>query len=86
MKDLNIHEEFKDWIEALENTLLSEGSEYTEELLEKLYSEAKNMGLEVSDLSNPPFKNTVLFDDELPYPGDWDKEEKLDTSSGGIVL
>ena len=77
MKDLNIHEEFKDWIEALENTLLSEGSEYTEELLEKLYSEAKNMGLEVSDLSNPPFKNTVLFDDELPYPGDWDKEEKI---------
>ena len=44
MKDLNIHEEFKDWIEALENTLLSEGSEYTEELLEKLYSEAKEYG------------------------------------------
>ena len=43
MKDLNIHEEFKDWIEALENTL-SEGSEYTEELLESWHSQSKEYG------------------------------------------
>ena len=77
MSDPNISEDFQEWLEALENTMLSEGSEYATKLLERFYLEAKLMGIDVKNLQNLPFKNSVLYDDEIPYPGDWEKEEKI---------
>ena len=41
MENPNIREELQEWVEALENTLLSEGKEYTAELLQKVITEAK---------------------------------------------
>jgi len=77
MENPNIREELQEWIEALENTLLSEGKEYTAELLEKVITEAKYLGIDIKSLVNPSFQNTIKIDEEIPYPGDWGKEEKI---------
>ncbi|MEL1224512.1 MAG: pyruvate dehydrogenase (acetyl-transferring), homodimeric type, partial [Candidatus Neomarinimicrobiota bacterium] len=77
MENPNIREELQEWIEALENTLLSEGNEYTAELLEKVITEAKYLGIDIKSIVNPSFQNTVKIDEETPFPGDWEKEEKI---------
>ena len=77
MHNYDINDEFSDWLEALENVLVSDGPEYASELLKKVISEAKNKGLNLEGILNPSFKNTITSDLEVPYPGDWDKEEML---------
>ena len=69
MKNPYFNQDFADWLEALENTILTDGEEYTSELLNKLYQEAKTKGLDVADVFNPPFKNSVSIADEKEYPG-----------------
>tara|TARA_B100001057_G_scaffold324745_1_gene324932 strand:- start:2648 stop:5257 length:2610 start_codon:yes stop_codon:yes gene_type:complete len=71
------NEELQDWIEALENTLLSEGKEYSIQLLSALLEEVRARGLDINRLQNWPFKNTVLNDEEISYPGNWKYEEKI---------
>ena len=65
MNDPNFNEEYKDWVEALENVLLNDGEEFASLLLEKLYQEAKVKGLDLKDIFEPSFKNN---DAEVPYP------------------
>jgi len=77
MNNSYFNEEVREWLEALENTILSEGKEYASQLLEQLYQEAKNSGITVEDISNPPFKNSVSNDEEYEYPGDLKIEEKI---------
>ena len=71
------NEELQDWIEALENTLLSEGKEYSIQLLTALLEEVRARGLDINKLQSWPFKNTVLNDEEISYPGNWEYEEKI---------
>ena len=71
------NEELQDWIEALENTLLSEGKEYSIQLLSALLEEVRARGLDINRLQNWPFKNTVINDEEISYPGNWEYEEKI---------
>ena len=71
------NEELQDWIEALENTLLSEGKEYSIQLLTALLEEVRARGLDINKLQSWPFKNTVLNDEEISYPGNWKYEEKI---------
>lgn len=77
MKNPEFNQDFQEWLEALENTILTDGEDYTSELLQKLFQEAKIKGIELGDIFNPPFKNTVSADDELPYPGNLEIEEKI---------
>jgi pyruvate dehydrogenase E1 component len=77
MNNSYFNEEVREWLEALENTILSEGKDYASQLLEQLYQEAKNSGITVEDISNPPFKNSVSNDEECEYPGDLKIEEKI---------
>ncbi|MDC2989368.1 pyruvate dehydrogenase (acetyl-transferring), homodimeric type [Gammaproteobacteria bacterium] len=77
MNDPNFNEEYKDWVEALENVLLNDGEEFASLLLEKLYQEAKVKGLDLKDIFEPSFKNTVSSDAEVPYPGNLEIEEKI---------
>ena len=77
MKNPYFNQDFADWLEALENTILTDGEEYTSELLNKLYQEAKTKGLDVADVFNPPFKNSVSIDEEKEYPGNLEIEEKI---------
>ena len=73
----DLRTELKEWIEALENVILSDGKDYTKELLEGLYAQAKLKGISIESLDDPSFKNTVHSDEELPYPGNWKYEEKI---------
>ena len=77
MQNSDFEKEFQEWLEALENVFISDGTEYTEELLKALYTEARLKGIEVSELNDPPFKNTVHSDEEHPYPGNLEYEEKI---------
>ena len=42
MKKPEFNQDFQEWIEVLENLILTDGENYTKELLQKLYQEAKN--------------------------------------------
>ena len=77
MKNPEFNQDFQEWLEALENTILTDGEDYTSELLQKLFQEAKIKGIELGDIFNPSFKNTVSADDEVPYPGNLEIEEKI---------
>ena len=77
MNNPDFNTELKEWIEALENTILSDGKEYSKELLKALFTEASLKGIILDELNDPSFKNTVQSDEELPYPGNWDFEEKI---------
>ena len=77
MNNPEFNTELKEWIEALENTILSDGKEYSKELLKALFTEASLKGIVLDELNDPSFKNTVQSDEELPYPGNWDFEEKI---------
>ena len=77
MKNPEFNQDFQEWLEALENTILTDGENYASELLQKLFQEAKIKGLEIEDIFTPPFKNTVSFDAEVPYPGNLEIEEKI---------
>ena len=77
MKNPEFNQDFQEWLEALENTILTDGEDYTSELLQKLFQEAKIKGLQVDDIFNPPFKNTVSTDEEVGYPGNLEIEEKI---------
>ena len=77
MKNPEFNQDYQEWLEALENMILTDGEGYTSELLQKLIQEAKIKGLEVDDIFNPPFKNTVSADKEVEYPGNLEIEEKI---------
>ena len=77
MNNPEFNTELKEWIEALENTILSDGKEYSKELLKALFTEASLKGIVLDELNDPSFKNTVQSDEELPYPGNWAFEEKI---------
>ena len=77
MKNQNLNQELKEWAEALENIILSDGEEYASVLLQKVYQEAKlRKGLDLKDIFEPSFKNTVSFDEQVDYPGDLKLEKK----------
>ena len=76
-KQDQFYEELQDWIEALDNSLISDGKEYSIQLLSALIEEARARGLNTNRLQNWPFKNTVLNDEEVSYPGNWDFEERI---------
>ena len=68
-------EELLDWIEALENTILTDGKKHTEELLDKLNSIAATKGLNLDRVTSWPMRNTVSSYQEEDYPGNWEYEE-----------
>ena len=77
MKNQILNEELKEWAEALENIILSDGEEYAATLLQKLYQEAKFKGLDLKDIFEPSFKNTISSDEQLEYPGNLEIEERI---------
>ena len=77
MNNPQLNEEFQEWLESLENIILSDGKEYAKELLARLYTEASYKGINLDTFNSPSFKNSVTSDEELPYPGNWDFEEKI---------
>ena len=77
MLEKKYSQEINEWIEALENTLLTDGLEATSDLLEVLYQEASFKGIDISNIAKPSFKNTVSIYEEQAYPGNLETEEKI---------
>ena len=77
MNNENLEQDYLEWIEALENIILSDGKDYAKELLEKLYINSKYKGIHLDHLADPSYRNTVPADEELAYPGDWEKEKQI---------
>jgi len=73
----SVSTDLQEWIEALENVLLSDGKSFSEELLARVINEAKNLGLNIENSALFPFKNSVSKDFELDYPGDLEKELQI---------
>ena len=76
-KDYKNNEEIYDWIDALENLIVFNGHENASEIINSFFSYAQNKGLINSNFTNLPFENSISQYEELPYPGDWDLEEKI---------
>lgn len=76
-KDNQKYQDLTDWLESLDLMLLSEGREYSEELVSMFLRDAKLKGLNLKKLLSPSFQNTVTVDQEVDYPGDWDIEKKI---------
>ena len=72
-----INVELKEWIEALENVIISDGMDYAESLLQMVVAEAKLKGLDLSKITDLSFKNTVSEFEEEQYPGDLETEERI---------
>ena len=77
MSDPSFQEEYNEWLEALDNVILSDGKEYASSILEKLFNDAAYKGLLIKPFTNPSFRNSVSSDEELPYPGDWELEQRI---------
>ena len=77
MNNQDYQEEINEWLDALNNIVLSDGKAYATSILEKLFSEAKFQGMDIDALLDPSFKNSVSSYEELDYPGNWELEKKL---------
>ena len=71
------NEDLLDWIDALENLVLFEGKDNAKEIVQEIISHAKNKGLLDEKHISLPFENSISQFEEMPYPGDWDIEEKI---------
>ncbi len=70
-------EDLIDWIDAIENLVLFEGKDTTRKLLTEVIAHAKNKNLLEQNPFLLPFENSISQFEEIPYPGDWDIEEKI---------
>ena len=69
--------DLQDWIDALEDLSLLEGSDHTKELIEQFLQHIENKGFLSSSYNQLPFENSISHHNETPYPGHWDIEERI---------
>ena len=76
-KELSANQDLQDWIEALENLNLFDGSEHTKKIVNYFFKYAENKGFIDDFFKQMPFENSVSTYEEEAYPGDWGIEEKI---------
>jgi len=70
-------QETQEWIESIEDALEQHGYERTRFLLETLIDFAQSKGARLPFNTETPFINTILPNQQPPYPGDRDIERKI---------
>ena len=70
-------EETREWLDALQAVLQNDGPERVRYLLQRLVGEGERAGAPLPFSANTPFVNTVRAEEQAPYPGDLDLEERL---------
>ena len=70
-------QETREWIEALEAVLATEGPERAHYLLERLISLARTDGINIPFTANTRYLNTIPATHEAPYPGKPEIESRL---------
>lgn len=69
--------ETKDWLDSLESVIETEGPERAHYLLERLTDLARRRGSNVPFSSNTAYVNTIPADQNVPFPGNLEYEERL---------
>ncbi len=86
MSSQNVHttpdtdaQETREWLEALEGVIASEGAERAHFLIEKLIEEGREEGIDIPYSATTQYINTIPVSQQPKYPGDPDMEIKLHT-------
>ncbi len=75
----NFSEEVAEWIEAFDDVVVGEGPEQGAELLQALRQRAREAGVATANELTTPYLNTIPKHDEVPYPGDRQLEDRLES-------
>ena len=71
------HDEFYDWVDALENLVLFNGKEDAKNILNEFIKYAISKNLLDKNITTLPFENSISEFEESDYPGNWKIEEKI---------
>ncbi|MDX1565711.1 MAG: hypothetical protein R3236_09910, partial [Phycisphaeraceae bacterium] len=66
-----------DWLDSLDDALLSHGPQYVRQLLRNLQIHAQKQGVVLPVTSQTPYLNTIPKDREPPYPGNREIERRI---------
>ena len=69
--------ETSEWLESLEAVLRTEGPERAQFLIEMLIARADRAGVRMPSGINTPYLNTILLEDQPPYPGNRELERRI---------
>ena len=75
--DETVNVETRDWIESLDDILLTAGPERARDLLNALQQHAQREGVILPVTSRTPFVNTIAAVHDAPYPGDRAIERRI---------
>ncbi|MDI3269221.1 MAG: pyruvate dehydrogenase (acetyl-transferring), homodimeric type [Bacillota bacterium] len=68
----------QEWLESLDYVIRYGGPERVQSLLERLTIRARQAGIEVTPQPVTPYLNTIPAEEQPPYPGDLEMEERLE--------
>jgi len=70
-------EETDEWLESLRSVALHQGQQRARIILHELMAEAKSLGIPITEPSRSPYVNSVALEQQPPYPGDIEKEMRI---------
>src|SRR5271168_5344315 len=71
--------EIAEWLEAFDDVIVAEGPEQGAELLAALRHRARSAGISTRGELTAPYINSIPKHDELPYPGDLQIENRVES-------
>ena len=70
-------EETDEWLEALRSVVESQGAERARMLLHEIMAEAEGLSVPIRSPSQTPYLNSISIEQQPPYPGNLDLEERI---------
>ena len=70
-------QETREWLDALDGVIEAEGAGRASELVRAIVERAATRGVRTPAAQTTPYVNTIPADQQAPYPGDHDIEERL---------
>jgi len=70
-------EETDEWLEALRSVVESQGAERARMLLHEIMAEAEGLSVPIRPPSQTPYLNSISIEQQQPYPGNLDLEERV---------
>ena len=70
-------EETDEWLESLRSVAFHKGQQRARIILHELMAEAKSLDIPITEPSRSPYVNSVALEQQPPYPGDIEKEMRI---------
>ena len=81
MSELNPEvNEHNQWLQSLETVYQEKGIQGVRKLLQALYRQSKKYGVHMSQPVTTPYVNTIPEDQQPPYPGRREYEQRIKSS------